>query len=217
MRELKEKAKTAELNNKILSLINSDVKADKEAGFELLFKKYKPMVFNFLNKGLFSDEETAKDLMIDVFVKIHLNINSYSTDKSALSTWIHKITQNVLIDHVRSQANKTTISIDSLLDNSTKSKGDDESIPKFQIADNNVLNDSSELLIREERMNVLLNGLNKLKTKEQRQVLTLYYLEQKSYKEISEELNISNSSVKILLHRAKISLRTILDKQGFKA
>ena len=217
MRELKEKAKTAELNNKIFSLINSDVKADKEAGFELLFKKYKPMVFHFLNKALYSDEETAKDLMIDVFVKIHLNINSYSLDKGALSTWIHKVTKNTFLDHIKSQVNKNTLSLDSLFDNNSKGKGDDESVKQFQIADNNMLNDSSELLIREDRVSTLLSALNEMKREEHRKVLTLFYLEEKSYKEISEELNITNVNLKVLLHRAKSSLRKILVVKGFKA
>jgi RNA polymerase sigma-70 factor (ECF subfamily) len=215
MRELKEKEKSLELNNKILSMIKLGSKAEKEAGFELLFKKFKPLVFNFFNKALFSDGETAKDLMIEVFMKVHINIDSYSAEKAALSTWIHRISKNVLIDHLRSRANKDTLSIDSLIDN-TKNNDSDENVPSFQIADNNA-NDSSDLMIREERVLELLNALNKLKREEHKKVLTLYYLEEKSYKEISDEMNISNSSVKVLLHRAKISLRNILDKQGFTA
>lgn len=216
MRELKVKEKSAELNNKILSMIHSDSKADKEAGFELLFKKYKPMVFNFLNKGLYFDEETAKDLMIDVFTKIHLNIDSYTIEKSALSTWIHKITKNTLLDHIKSQVNRETLSIDSFFEKNT-SKNDDENVPMFQIADNTLSNDSSELLIREERVGTLLNALGKMKREEHKKVLTLFYLEEKSYREISEELNIPNGNVKVLLHRAKNSLRNILVKEGFKA
>jgi RNA polymerase sigma-70 factor (ECF subfamily) len=96
------------------------------------------------------------------------------------------------------------------------SKGDDDNSARFQIADDNA-NDSSELMIREERVLELLNALNKLKREEHKQILTLYYLEEKSYKEISDEMNISNSSVKVLLHRAKIYLKDILDRQGFKA
>ena len=216
MRELKEKEKSLELSNKILSMIKLGSKAEKEAGFELLFKKFKPLVFNFFNKALFSDGETAKDLMIEVFMKVHINIDSYSAEKAALSTWIHRISKNVLIDHLRSRANKDTLSIDSLFDNSTKNNDSDENVPKFQIADNNA-NDSSDLMIREERVLELLNALNKLKREDHKKVLTLYYLEEKSYKEISDEMNISNSSVKVLLHRAKISLRNILDRQGFTA
>lgn len=215
MRELKEKEKSLELNNKILSMIKLGSKAEKEAGFELLFKKFKPLVFNFFNKALFSDGETAKDLMIEVFMKVHINIDSYSAEKAALSTWIHRISKNVLIDHLRSRANKETLSIDSLIDN-TKNNDSDENVPSFQIADNNA-NDSSDLMIREERVLELLNALNKLKREEHKKVLTLYYLEEKSYKEISDEMNILNNSVKVLLHRAKISLRDILDKQGFTA
>jgi RNA polymerase sigma-70 factor (ECF subfamily) len=165
---------------------------------------------------LFSDGETAKDLMIEVFMKVHINIDSYSAEKAALSTWIHRISKNVLIDHLRSRANKDTLSIDSLFENSTKNNDSDENVPKFQIADNNA-NDSSELMIREERVLELLNALNKLKREEHKQILTLYYLEEKSYKEISDEMNISNSSVKVLLHRAKNYLKDILDRQGFKA
>jgi RNA polymerase sigma-70 factor (ECF subfamily) len=215
MRELKEKETSAELSKKILSMIKLGSKAEKEAGFELLFKKFKPLVFNFLNTALFSDRETAKDLMIEVFMKVHINIDSYSSEKAALSTWIYKISKNVLIDHVRSRANKDTLSIDSLCENKT-SKGEDDNYPTFQIADNNA-NDSSELLIREERVLELLNALNKVKREDYRKALTLFYLEEKSYKEISDEMNISNSSLKVLLHRAKISLRVILDRQGFVA
>jgi RNA polymerase sigma factor (sigma-70 family) len=215
MRELREKEKSAELSNKILSMIKHSSKAENEAGFELLFKKFKPMVFNFFNKALFSDGETAKDLMIEVFMKVHINIDSYSAEKAALSTWIHRISKNVLIDHLRSRANKDTLSIDSLFENNA-SKGDDDNSARFQIADDNA-NDSSELMIREERVLELLNALNKLKREEHKKVLTLYYLEEKSYKEISDEMNISNSSVKVLLHRAKNYLKDILDRQGFKA
>jgi RNA polymerase sigma factor (sigma-70 family) len=215
MRELREKEKSAELSNKILSMIKHSSKAENEAGFELLFKKFKPMVFNFFNKALFSDGETAKDLMIEVFMKVHINIDSYSAEKAALSTWIHRISKNVLIDHLRSRANKDTLSIDSLFENNA-SKGDDDNSARFQIADDNA-NDSSELMIREERVLELLNALNKLKREEHKQILTLYYLEEKSYKEISDEMNISNSSVKVLLHRAKNYLKDILDRQGFKA
>lgn len=215
MRELQVKEKSAKLNSKILSMIQSDLKADKEAGFELLFKTYKPMVLNFLNKALYFDTETAKDLMIEVFTKIHININNYSSGKSAFSTWIHKITKNTLLDHIKSQANKNTLSIDSSFEKNAN-KNDDDNAPFFQIEDKSILNDSSELLIREDRLNALLNALSKMQREDYKQALTLFYLEQKSYAEISEQMNLPLGSVKAFLHRAKSSLKNILIKQGFK-
>ena len=212
MRKVAEKESTLELNNKILSMINSDSKAEREAGFALLFKKYKPMIFNFLNRALYYDEETAKDLMMAVFTKIHLKLDSYSEDKAALSTWIHKITKNTLLDHIRLAGNRETSSLDTLIESTNK---DGEKVFQFQLKDNSISNDSIGLIVRDERAKALVNGLNSIKNVQEREVLIARYLEQKSYAEIVEEMNIPLNTVKVLVHRAKISLKVILEKQGF--
>ena len=172
------------------------------------------MVFVFLSRGLNFDEETAKDLLMDVFVKIHLNINSYAEEKAALSTWIFNITKNVLIDHSGKQKNRNTLSLDSMFDKS--SSDDDNKRAPIQIEDSSVSNDSNDLMIKEERNNSLANAMSLIKREEHRQILTLFYLEEKSYKEISEEMKVSLSMVKTLLYRAKNYLKVILDKKGFK-
>jgi RNA polymerase sigma-70 factor (ECF subfamily) len=213
MRKVAEKESTLELNNKILSMINSDSKAEREAGFALLFKKYKPMIFNFLNRALYYDEETAKDLMMAVFTKIHLKLDSYSEDKAALSTWIHKITKNTLLDHIRLAGNRETSSLDTLIESTNK---DGEKVFQFQLKDNSISNDSIGLIVRDERAKALVNGLNSIKNVQERVVLIARYLEQKSYAEIVEEMNMPLNTVKVLVHRAKISLKVILEKQGFK-
>jgi RNA polymerase sigma-70 factor (ECF subfamily) len=212
MRKVAEKESTLELNNKILSMINSDSKAEREAGFALLFKKYKPMIFNFLNRALYYDEETAKDLMMAVFTKIHLKLDSYSEDKAALSTWIHKITKNTLLDHIRLAGNRETSSLDTLIESTNK---DGEKVFQFQLKDNSISNDSIGLIVRDERAKALVNGLNSIKNVQEREVLIARYLEQKSYAEIVEEMNMPLNTVKVLVHRAKISLKVILEKQGF--
>lgn len=214
MRKVAEKEKSVELNKKILSMINSDSRVEREAGFALLFKKYKPMIFNFLNRALYSDEETAKDLMMAVFTKIHLKLNSYSPDKAALSTWIHKITKNTLLDHIRLAENRETLSLDSLTESTNN--GDGEKVSQFQVKDNSISNDSMGLMVRDERVKALVNGLNSIKNVQEREVLIARYLEQKSYAEIVEEMNIPLNTVKVLVHRAKLSLKVILEKQGFE-
>lgn len=214
MKVVKEKMTLAELDRKIIALIQSDSSKNKDEGFSMLFKKYKHMVFVFLSRGLNFDEETAKDLLMDVFVKIHLNINSYAEEKAALSTWIFNITKNVLIDHSRKQKNRNTLSLDSMFDKS--SSDDDNKRAPIQIEDSSVSNDSNDLMIKEERNNSLANAMSLIKREEHRQILTLFYLEEKSYKEISEEMKVSLSMVKTLLYRAKNYLKVILDKKGFK-
>jgi RNA polymerase sigma-70 factor (ECF subfamily) len=93
---------------------------------------------------------------------------------------------------------------------------DDNKRAPIQIEDSSVSNDSNDVMIKEERNNSLANAMSLIKREEHRQILTLFYLEEKSYKEISEEMKVSLSMVKTLLYRAKNSLKAILDKKGFK-
>jgi RNA polymerase sigma-70 factor (ECF subfamily) len=214
MRKVAEKESTVEFEKKVVAMINSGSTAEREVGFALLFKKYKPMIFNFLNRALYSDEETAKDLMMAVFTKIHLKLDSYSPEKSALSTWIYKITKNTFLDHLRSIENKDTLSLDYL--NESANNSDGEKVSQFQVLDNSISNDLLGLMVRDERAKALVNALNSIKNVQQRRVLIARYLEQKSYVEIVEEMNIPLNTVKVLVFRAKISLKLILQKQGFK-
>jgi RNA polymerase sigma factor (sigma-70 family) len=214
MKVVKEKMTAEEVDKRIVALIKSDSSKSKDEGFVMLFKKYRQMVYILLNKALRFDEETTKDLLMDVFTKVHLNIDSYEQSKAALSTWIYNITKNVLIDYSRKQKFRNTLSLDIFSDKD--SSKDDEKIQRFQIEDKSLSNDLSDLLIREERINSLLVAMNLLKREEHKQVLTLFYLHEKSYKEISDEMEVSNDMVKVLLHRAKMSLKAILDKQGFR-
>jgi len=214
MRKVAEKESTVEFEKKVVAMINSGSTAEREVGFALLFKKYKPMIFNFLNRALYSDEETAKDLMMAVFTKIHLKLDSYSPEKSALSTWIYKITKNTFLDHLRSIENKDTLSLDYL--NESANNSDGEKVSQFQVLDNSISNDLLGLMVRDERAKALVNALNSIKNVQQRRVLIARYLEQKSYDEIVEEMNIPLNTVKVLVFRAKISLKLILEKQGFK-
>jgi RNA polymerase sigma-70 factor (ECF subfamily) len=118
-----------------------------------------------------------------------------------------------MLDHKRKEK-QGTLSLDSLTDNTTNKDG--ERVSQFQVLDNSTSNDLFGLMVRDERAKSVLNALASIKREEYKKVLTLYYLEEKSYKEIADELNVSNDLLKVLLHRAKNALRLALEKQGFK-
>lgn len=207
------KETTLEFEKRVVALINSSSEAEREKGFELIFAKYNKMVFVFLNRAVFFNEEVAKDLLMDTFTKVLVNIDSFNSTKSGLSTWVYNIAKNVMIDHKRKEK-QGTLSLDSLTENTTGADG--EKVPSIQVADNSISNDSFEVMVRDERANAILKALGSIKREEHKKVLTLFYFEEKNYKEISEELNISTELVKVLLHRAKTSLKLVLERQGFK-
>lgn len=47
--------------------------------------------------------EDAEDLAATVFLKVYSSINSFDGERASVSTWIYKITQNLVIDYYRRQ------------------------------------------------------------------------------------------------------------------
>jgi RNA polymerase sigma-70 factor (ECF subfamily) len=63
------------------------------------------------------------------------------------------------------------------------------------------------------RMEPLFAALDRL-TEDQRRVLEMKYLEGKSHQDIAQELDMSDSHVGVLVHRAKKELKKILNREG---
>lgn len=203
-------AKEMNVESRVLELINCNSQIKKDEGFSLLFKEYKSKVFNFLNKKLNYNEEVAKDLLMDVFTKVHLKFDSYSSDEGTISSWIYKIANNTLLDFRKKKSN-SEVSLDSL--GFTTNNGDE--FIEFQVEDKNLLNNSMNSMIKAEEYKLLFLAVEKIKNEKQRQALVLYYFGDKSYSEISSEMGIPQSDVKAFLHRAKKHLKDILTKGGF--
>ena len=214
MKTTQEKLTSIEVDNKIVAMIQSGSAAEKEEGFALLFNKYKASISLKLSKSLNFDSETANDLMMEVFTKIHLKLDLYSSKEGALSTWIYTITKNTLIDHIKKDKNNNdTLSLDSFV--TKDSSGDNETNKTFEVEDKSDLGNGFNLLNRDERSTALVIALNKIKRDEVRNTLVLYYFEDKSYKEISLELEIAEHQVKVFLHRGKKELKSLLEEDGF--
>lgn len=76
-----------------------------------------------------------------------------------------------------------------------------------------VFDDLSEICLKKEREQMAREALNKLDPLGQ-QILYLKYFEEKSYKEIAEELAISTNLVQVKLYRIKQKLRKLLGEEG---
>lgn len=214
MKTTQQKLTSIEVDNKIVAMIQSGSAAEKEEGFALLFNKYKTSISLKLSKSLNFDSETANDLMMEVFTKIHLKLDLYSSKEGALSTWIYTITKNTLIDHIKKDKNNNdTLSLDSFV--TKDSSGNNETNKTFEVEDKSDLGNGFNLLNRDERSTALVIALNKIKRDEVRNTLVLYYFEDKSYKEISLELEIAEHQVKVFLHRGKKELKSLLEDEGF--
>ena len=81
-------------------LINRSRQGDKKS-FELLIVAYQSMVYRLAFR-LLCDEDDAKDIVQETFIKIWFHLDRYKSEYK-FSTWIYKIASNLAYDRLRSQ------------------------------------------------------------------------------------------------------------------
>ena len=181
-----------------VALVNKAILGDQKA-FSDLMTFYWPTIEGFFAMKL-SSKEDVEDLSIATFSKAFDKIKSYNSSY-AFSTWIQTIATNSLIDFFRKKEQKT-ISID------TDVKSDQGNPHEIEDLDTN-----PELnFIQQQKNKQLFSLVEKLKP-HYRELIVLRYLEELSYAEIAQKLNIPLGSVKAKLFRARDLLLKILKPQ----
>jgi RNA polymerase sigma-70 factor (ECF subfamily) len=193
-----------ELNSKFSSRAQEDLelvakaKAGDQNSFGKLMERYRDSIF-FMVLKMVHNRDDAEDLTIEAFGKAFNNIGNYSAD-FAFSTWLFKIATNNSIDFIRKKRLQTTS-----LDHSTTTE-DGESAP---IAVRDLQPDPEESVIKEQRAQKIRAAIEQLSPK-YRSLIELRYLDELSYEEIAEKLDIPLGTVKAQLFRAKDMLYNIL-------
>src|SRR5260221_13543308 len=76
-----------------------DVKAGDEQSFELLLRKYRTPLINFLYR-MVRDSATAEDLAQEVFLRVYRARKQYSPS-AKFTTWMFRIATNLALNSVR--------------------------------------------------------------------------------------------------------------------
>ena len=84
---------------KTLELVDRSQRKDT-AAFAQLVTEFQPMVFRLAFR-LLCDENEARDITQETFVKVWLSLKRYNR-KNRFSTWLYKITCNACYDRLRS-------------------------------------------------------------------------------------------------------------------
>lgn len=82
-----------------------------ETAFAALFKQHRAKVYSRC-LGMLRNPADAEDFTQEVFMKLHQTIGSFQ-GKSAFSTWLYKLTTNLVLMHLRSK-NPDAASLDDM-------------------------------------------------------------------------------------------------------
>jgi RNA polymerase sigma-70 factor (ECF subfamily) len=163
--------------------------------FGLLHERFKEKVFR-LAFSILRDETRAEDAAQDVFVKIWKGLPVYHGGAS-LSTWIYTITRNTCLTEVTRRRRQATVSLQE---------------PEMTAAADSI--QSLQWLPAEPGSEMDVKSLLAQLPENYRQVIALFYLEQKAYEEVAGMLGLPLGTVKTLIFRAKKELLRINARQG---
>lgn len=136
--------------------------------------------------------QDAEDIVQNAFVKTYHNLHTFKSD-SKFSTWFYRIVYNTAITETKS----TVYNV--------------EYVDYNQINTQDTYSDLDTLcqIEEKERLTLLNTALEKI-PKDESVLLTLFYLEEQSIKEISKITSLTESNVKVKLHRARKQMAIML-------
>lgn len=169
--------------------IQKVLKGDTDA-FRFLIKKYKDIGYS-LAMSVVKDEFAAQDVLQASFVIAFSKLDTFK-GKSKFSTWLYRIIINEAFKSIKKHK-KDIVSYGEL--------------PLKILADA----DDAGSKIEGEDQRYYINEALKLLTPNESLALRLFYLGENSIEEITEITGWSNSNIKVILHRARINMRQMLE------
>jgi RNA polymerase sigma-70 factor (ECF subfamily) len=171
--------------------------AGDPAAIRSFVDQYQPLVLRTA-RGFVRNTEDARDITQEVFIDILTNLHQFKA-QSGLSTWIYRITVNRSLNYLRSSKRRQGhVSYAEDHDDGGKRESLNLSDPSQK--------NPAELLEQQERSKTLHDAIQSLPEKQQ-VAFTLAEYDDLSYKEISEIMHLSISSVESLLFRARKNLQ----------
>ena len=196
---MSEKTTTSQRSQRDIELVEAALSGNQKAYQQLVDKYEKPLYYHILK--LVRNREVVEDLVQEAFVKAFDCLKSYNRDY-AFSTWIYRIATNNSIDYLRKKK-LNTLSIDEPV------PGKDGDM-KMELTDETLHTDRE--IIRKQRKALIREAIENLPEK-YRVVIRMRHMEEFSYEEISEELNLPLGTIKAHIFRARELLNKSLKEK----
>ncbi|AHF15702.1 RNA polymerase sigma70 factor [Niabella soli DSM 19437] len=154
----------------------------------ILLQRYTLLLFGVCMKYL-KDETEAQDAVQQIFLKVIQEVHKYKIDY--FKSWLYTVAKNHCLSVLRDRKGKIPVEL-----NENDLEDQVEPAPE----------ETAEVTPE-----ILQNALNAL-SPEQRQSVTLFYLEKKSYQDISESQGYSLMQVKSFIQNGKRNLKLLIQK-----
>ncbi len=172
-----------------------------DAAWEDLVRLHTRRIYGLCYRFTGKDSE-AQDLTQEVFLRVYRSLASFRSSEGSFTTWLARLTRNLLIDHYRRTRNERIT--DSIEEQLPGTEGRSEE--KFRSASR-----PDSAVAGREASELLQSALVKL-SPELRETIILRDLQEMEYREIAEVLAIPEGTVKSRLNRGRAELARLLKK-----
>ncbi len=163
-----------------------------ENGLVAIIHDYKDGLILYLN-SIVNNLHAAEELAEDTFVKLGVK-KPRDNGKGAFKTWLYTMGRHLAIDYLRRQRKIEVLSLESEM-----------TAEEYSL---------ESAFLHDERNKILHQAMRRLKP-EYGQVLWLVYFEGFSLRQVAKVMNKSVHATETLVYRARLSLKTVLTKEGF--
>lgn len=149
------------------------------------YHENKDKLLTYLMYRVNFDKMLAEDLLMEVYIKAYMHFDKFDTNKGSFKTWLFALAHNHLITHWRKEKNRRTVSLEALEEKGFEPAyvDDDDSLSKAMDA---------------KKVQYLLS----LMKEDERELISLRYLQELSYEEISNIIEKKQGAIRTALTRA---------------
>ena len=158
----------------------------------ILLPRYTLLLLGVCMKYL-KNEEEARDCVQQIFLKVITELRKYKVEY--FKSWLYMVAKNHCLMKIRDSHGKIPVEL------TERNMQGAEELPDKQ----SLLQDDQAIELMEEALREL--------SPEQRQCVTSFYLQKKSYQEISEETRFTMMQVKSYIQNGKRNLKLMIEKK----
>jgi RNA polymerase sigma-70 factor (ECF subfamily) len=174
-------------------LIDRALQGDRDAFTELVELNQERLFASMLQ--VTGSPEEAEEVVQEAFIRVFMKLDTFQRN-SQFFTWLYRIAFNSAL--TRRRRNRARVSLDYCRENTGLEVSDDG-------------DGVDEPMLRRERVDMVREAMHTL-TDEHRSILVLREMEEHSYEDIAEILEISIGTVRSRLSRARRQLKLALEE-----
>ena len=169
-----------------------EVLSGNKQAYTQIINKYKNQLYATILR-MTKNPQDAQDLVQESFIKVYHNLGKYD-GVGSFSSWIYRVAINHCMDEFRKKRYK---------------------MKQVEINEETFVNaNHPEVIFLKKEKNRQLERLIATLPEDERMIILLRYVNELSYCEISELVQLSLSNVRTKLHRAKKKMRESVEREG---